>query len=193
MAVPAETDIGPRDAYWTEEDYLRLPEDRWRVELIDGSLLVSPSPAGLHQRLETRLWHAIDAAAPNNFEVLTTINVRVASGRILIPDLAVVTNPGSEQLVWDAPDVAMIIEIESPSSVAMDRAIKPPLYAAAGIPRYLRIELAEQGAAAVQYTLVGGRYEAVVETAVGEMLRLVEPFAAELDLTALSRQTRRQS
>jgi Uma2 family endonuclease len=35
---------------WTREEVLALPDDGNRYELIDGELLVTPSPRGIHQR-----------------------------------------------------------------------------------------------------------------------------------------------
>jgi len=35
---------------WTREEVLALPDDGHRYELIDGELLVTPSPTGRHQR-----------------------------------------------------------------------------------------------------------------------------------------------
>ena len=43
--------VGP----WTEQDYLALPADRRRIELLDGSLMVSPSAGYRHQRLSFQL------------------------------------------------------------------------------------------------------------------------------------------
>ncbi len=43
--------VGP----WTERDYLALPEDRRRIELLDGGLLASPAAGGRHQRLSSHL------------------------------------------------------------------------------------------------------------------------------------------
>jgi len=72
-------------------------------------------------------------------EVLEGINVRLATGRILIPDLVVVRGI-SEGVVTDAADVALVAEIVSPSTGSQDRLLKPALYASAGIPCYLRID-----------------------------------------------------
>lgn len=191
MAQPASAGdlLLDHDGPWTEQDFLALPEDR-RIELVDGGLLVSPHAGRPHQRLSFRLAVALDAAVAAGFEVAESINVRVGPGRILIPDLAVVTDPGADGVVADAAQVAMVVEIVSPGSVAADRAVKPPLYAAAGIPHYLRVELTESGASGVAYQLKGGRYS---EVARGERLRLVEPFPVELDLPALARRTRPQA
>jgi hypothetical protein len=57
--------VGP----WTEQDYLALPADRRRIELLDGSLLVSPSAGYRHQRLSSQLWLALSSMAPAGFEV----------------------------------------------------------------------------------------------------------------------------
>jgi Uma2 family endonuclease len=82
--------------------------------------------------------------------------------------------------VLDAADVAMVVEIVSPGSVAADRAIKPRLYAEAGIPHYVRVELA--GPTAILGRLAGERYEL---TAADQVLRMREPFPLDLDLPSL--------
>ncbi|MBV9142940.1 MAG: Uma2 family endonuclease [Pseudonocardiales bacterium] len=188
-AQAAQPDLFEHVGPWTEQDYLALPEDR-RLELLDGGLLVSPSAGSRHQRLSSHLWHALGRAAPSGLEVLEAINVRVAPGRILIPDLVVVTNPGLELAVWDPPEVAMVVEIVSPNSVAADRAIKPQLYAAAGIEHYLRIELNGPGPSAVAYRLHQGHYVEVASSRSGQPLRLAQPFPVDLDLADLAAATR---
>ena len=191
MASPAQHEpalldhVGP----WTEEEFLALPDDR-RIELLDGGLLVSPGPGGRHQRMSSQLWHALGRAAPSWLEVLEAINVRVRPDCILIPDLVVVTNPGLDLTVWDPADVAMIVEIVSPGSMAADRAIKPQLYAAAGIEHYLRIELGKPSPSSVAYRSQRDRYAEVASPAPGQLLRLAEPFPVELDLAALAAATR---
>lgn len=47
--------VGP----WTEEDWLALPGGMGRVELLDGTLLVSPNPGGPHQRMVRNLADAV--------------------------------------------------------------------------------------------------------------------------------------
>lgn len=175
------SEIELHEGPWTEADYFALPEDHRRIELLDGSLLVSPDPTVRHQRLGVRIWGALDKVCPSGLEVLPPINLRLQSGRILIPDLAVVTRLGIDGVTVEASDVALALEIVSPGSVAADRAIKPRLYAEAGIPTYVRIELAG-GPAAIVGRLLGDRY---VISEPNHVLRLDDPFRAEIDLPAL--------
>lgn len=120
-------------------------------------------------------------AAPAGFEVLAAINVRVAPGKILISDLAVVTTSGEERTVADPADVALIVEITSPGNAAVDRAISPPLCAHAGSPHYLRIELGPAPPSAVVFRLRRGRYAPLrrARAGAGEWLCLDEPFAVD--------------
>ncbi|MGH3718055.1 MAG: Uma2 family endonuclease [Pseudonocardiaceae bacterium] len=191
-AQPSAAQSGLLDhvGQWTERDYLALPEDRRRIELLDGGLLVSPAAGNRHQRLSFHLCYALGRAAPSWLEVLEAINVRVAPGRILIPDLAVVANPGLDLKVTESADVVMVVEIVSPGSVAADRAIKPPLYSAAGIEHYLRIELGNSGPSSVTYRLRRGRYAEVASSSPGKCLCLVDPFPVDLDLAELAAATR---
>jgi Uma2 family endonuclease len=136
MAAPVP-EVFDHSGPWTEEDFLALPVDQ-RLELLDGALLVSPSARLRRQRLPFRLAVALDAALPARLEVLKAINVRVGPGKILIPDLAVVSTPGLDVMVCAAADVVLVMEITSPGNAVTDRAVKPQLYAQAGIPHYLR-------------------------------------------------------
>jgi Uma2 family endonuclease len=193
MAHPASAPhaLLDHDGPWTEEDFLALPVDR-RIELVDGGLLVSPNAGRRHQRLAFRLATALDAAVPDGLEVMEAINVRAGPGRILIPDITVVTDPGADDVVADAANIAMVVEIVSPGSVAADRAVKPPLYAAARIPHYLRVEFDGVGAAATAYVLRDGHYVEAISALAGQTLTLVEPFPVVLDPSALARRTRRR-
>lgn len=65
---------------WTEEEWAALPESMGRVELLDGTLVVSPFPAASHQRLVRNLGRALEDAATAGFEVFDGLNIRVSRG-----------------------------------------------------------------------------------------------------------------
>jgi len=78
----------PRRRDWTWADLQEIPDDRHRYEIIDGSLHVSPSPSRPHQIAASRLVQLLLAAAPDDVEVVETIDV--AFGRhSLEPDVVV--------------------------------------------------------------------------------------------------------
>lgn len=198
MAVPTsatttETDRipDPVAGHWTEERFLELPTDQRRVELLDGALLVSPNPARPHQRLSSRLWAALDPACPYGLEVQEAVNIRLGPERILIPDLAVVTLVDSDGVTCEASEVRLVVEILGLNRRRTDEAVKPALYAAAGIPHYLRIDLGPDGPEATAYALSDGRYRETDRARPGERLRLTEPIALDVDLAALLAARRR--
>jgi Uma2 family endonuclease len=166
---------------WTEEDYLALGETADRVELFDGSLLVSPAPTPRHQRISFNLATSMTAAASAaGLDVYEAINIRLKHGRIPIPDLAVVGPIDLDEPVVDVSAVQLICEIVSPGNPASDRVIKMHYYAEAGIPWYLLVEQEPE------VTLRLLRYENghYVEHAVGRVgapLRMTEPVTVDLD------------
>lgn len=178
MSVMSE--IETHRGAWTEEAFLALPEAHRRIELLDGALLMNPSPTDRHQRLSLLLAMALERAHPPGTRVLQAVDVRVGRDRILVPDIVVVTKPLTEIKVFDASDVLLALEIVSPGSVAADRAIKPPLYAQAGIPLYVRVE--QGGPVAHTFGLSTDRY---LLTSSGAVLELPDPFGVAVDLAAL--------
>ncbi|MGQ0464753.1 MAG: Uma2 family endonuclease [Sporichthyaceae bacterium] len=185
MSVHPEAAVLPErylnEGPWTEADYFDLPEDIARIELLDGALLVNPPPTVGHQRLTLRLAMALAAVCPSGLEVVVGAGVRLITGRIFIPDIAVVVSHiDGDARVFEARDVRLALEIVSPGSVALDRAVKPPLYAESGIATYVRIEKA--GPTAHVLRLHTGKY---VPESAGTSLRLEEPFPAVVDLPEL--------
>jgi Uma2 family endonuclease len=132
----------PDSGRWTVDDLDALPEDGVRREIIDGVLIVSPSPTASHQNIAARLCVALGSLCPPEFDTTQGVEVRIGKHRALIPDVLAVTARAAERNPhWFAPhEVVLAVEVVSPSSVAFDRITKPALYAQAGIPSYWRIE-----------------------------------------------------
>src|SRR6266571_2744160 len=105
----------------TYEDYVRLPDDGRRYEILDGELEVSPAPAPRHQRVLLNLLRIVD----RHVEERDLGLVYVAAGRE-----AIVT----ERAIEGPPDLA--VEILSPWSDRRDRVAKAGLYARYGIRHY---------------------------------------------------------
>lgn len=139
----------------SETEYMALGETPARAELWDGNLLVRPRDTPRHQTELSALASALQAGRPD-LHVLSGVNVRLAPGRIVIPDLVVTGPIDFDEPIVEATAVHLVAEIVSPASASFDRTLKMYGYAAAGIPRYLLIE--QENRTRRGHLLVGGRY-----------------------------------
>jgi Uma2 family endonuclease len=141
MTTPTDWTDPPADG-WTTDDLDRLCRVGRRRELIDGVVLVSPSPGPLHEGVAGLLGAKIGALCPPGHAVAPGVEIRFSDQRCFTPDLAVVIGADNRNPAdWLVPrQVLIAIEIVAPTSLLMDRITKPALYAAAGIPYYWRVE-----------------------------------------------------
>jgi Uma2 family endonuclease len=138
----ALSDVPPTNG-WTTDDLDALPEDGVRRELLDGVILVSPSPSSVHQVIAMRLGVALEQTCPDHLFVSQANDVRINPRRLFIPDVLVTTFEAAQRRsgAFAAEEIVLAVEIVSPSSQSMDRVMKPALYAKAGIPFYWMIEI----------------------------------------------------
>ncbi|GAA2871305.1 hypothetical protein Acy02nite_29570 [Actinoplanes cyaneus] len=182
MSIAVTEHLGP----WTEEDYLALGETPDRIELFDGSLLVSPAPTMRHQHIARRLASLLDPGADNaGFWVFEAINVRLQANRIFIPD--VVVTPEQDGAQVEAGQVVLVAEVVSPGNAGNDRVLKMALYAAARIEWYLLIEPDKESITVRLFRIQGDHYAEHAVAEHGERLVATEPFPFELDADALLR------
>jgi len=124
----------------SESDFLALPETIRPAELVDGEVVMPPSPSFWHQELLGRVVAALrswSATAPIPVTVAQApLDVRFAAGRILQPDAMVFLTRLDRQATSPLeriPDVC--IEVLS-SNRTYDRITKRFLYAEAGVQEY---------------------------------------------------------
>ncbi|MEZ0166744.1 Uma2 family endonuclease [Kineococcus sp. LSe6-4] len=104
-----------------------------RMELIDGSLHVTPLGDLRHQRLIMTVAQGLAGLAPAGWVVLPGANVlrRGATDRLLIPDVVVLAEDAvaAGGVYADPSDVLLVVEVECPSTRSVDRLLKRDLYA----------------------------------------------------------------
>ncbi|MET7465815.1 Uma2 family endonuclease [Nonomuraea sp. NPDC005501] len=167
---------------FTVDDLLTFPDDGNRYELFTGSLLVSPVPTPLHQRVTGRICIILGAAAPLELELLQTVTLRGSDVDLWIPDVVVVPAAATESvgLMFSPHDVRLAVEVVSPSSRAQDRLLKAGAYAAAGIPLYWRVET-DEGPTIYVHELDGTTYRPPVAHKAGTVAELHAPFPVSFD------------
>jgi Uma2 family endonuclease len=124
----------------TYDDLQAMPEDGHRYELIDGVLIVTPSPRHLHQRAVTRLLTLLAAAAPDGIEALVgPFDYVVSDVTVLEPDIIVArTSDYGEYNIRRTP--LLVVEVQSPSTARIDRGTKRLAFEGAGVPSYWLID-----------------------------------------------------
>ncbi|WP_229403626.1 Uma2 family endonuclease [Micromonospora okii] len=173
---------------WREQDLPDLPENGNRYEIIDGSLHVTPPAGYAHHELADEIRLALRAGMPQGWRVIREAGVRVPGGN-LIPDLTVLKPNAPADGMWAEPgDVALVVEVESPSSRRHDRFTKPALYAEAGIPAYWRVERGDFGPVVYRYELAkGDHYQLLGTVGPDDPVQVTEPWPTTLDPSAWPR------
>ncbi len=141
VVTPADWMPGPEQGSWTYDDYAALPDDGHRYEIVNGVLVMAPSPNGSHQDAVLRIAHYLLAHvefAGLGKVRLAPFDVQLTPKEVFQPDVLVVLSAHLERVlekkVVGAPDLA--VEVASPSTALYDRVTKYEKYAHAGVQEY---------------------------------------------------------
>ena len=158
----------PADTRFTYDDFVLLPDDGKRHEIIDGEHYVTPSPNVRHQRLVRRLLLEIELylkTNPRAGEVFPApLDVVLSHFDVVEPDLLFVagdqTDILTEKNVQGAP--ALVIEVLSKSTRKRDAQTKRRLFERSGVREYWLVD-PELDAVQVFRPTLEGRLARVVE------------------------------
>ncbi|HEY0970065.1 MAG TPA: Uma2 family endonuclease [Gemmatimonadales bacterium] len=134
---------------WTAEEVRAMQDESRpapRYELVDGELLVTPSPGVAHQRAVLALARALfDYVRTHSLgEVLVSpADLGLEPETVVQPDVFVVPARGEGRArSWrDVRALLLAIEVISPSSARADRVRKRRLYQRTGVPEYWAVDL----------------------------------------------------
>ena len=143
MAMPAA------NRRWTAREVRALiaesPLATPRYELVDGELLVTPSPNYPHQRAVSLLWVALEtylAENPIGRALTSPFDVELEAEFVSQPDVFVVPMREARRLLTEMParELLLTAEVLSPSSGRHDRVTKRPRYQR-HVPEYWILDL----------------------------------------------------
>lgn len=126
---------------WNRARWEHLPEDGNRYEVIDGVLYMSTAPSSFHQWIARQglleLHRQIDLPGLG-VTLMAPIGVFMPGCEPVQPDLVVVLTADRDNFrdrrIEGVP--ALLVEVQSPSTVGYDDRTKRQAYARAGVPEY---------------------------------------------------------
>jgi Uma2 family endonuclease len=149
MVTPADEIPGPQQGDWTYEAYAALTDDGECYEIVQGVLVMSPSPEDIHQDTIGEIYAFLrDQIKLKHLGrvFMAPFDVVLSSHNVFQPDVLVVLNEHLERAqskcVWGAPD--LVVEVISLSSKLYDRVNKHTAYEQAGVPEYWLVDPRKQ-------------------------------------------------
>ena len=148
VAVSERTEAQFRGLRMTADEFLELPDDGYNYELIDGVVVMSPSPNPQHQRITMEIATQIALFLRNHAvgEVLPEIDVHIGQGPtggdlVYKPELIFVRSerlPAMRDKIIGGPD--LVVEVVSRGSRRMDSETKKNDYERFGVREYWLID-----------------------------------------------------
>jgi Uma2 family endonuclease len=173
----------PQSRALTSADLESLPDDGHRYELLDGTLIVTPAPSWLHQRVVSRIARQLEASCPPDMEVFfAPFDVTIALDTVLQPDVLVARRDAlDDHGLTTAPVLA--VEVLSPSTRHIDLSLKRSRYEVAGCPSYWVVD--PEKPSLLAWELRGGSYVLVADVTGGASFTASSPYDVTVSPAAL--------
>jgi Uma2 family endonuclease len=157
----------PAGGVWTYEEYMKLPVESTRYEVIDGDLYITPPPSARHQVAIGKLMMSLYPAEEDlglGILFLGPLDVLFGQGDFIEPDGIFVRRDRAEIIkdhgIEGVPD--LIIECVAPETAERDRGLKRERYACFGVPEYWVFDAEERSLEIYQHDGKGFREPKVV-------------------------------
>ncbi|MGQ0742897.1 MAG: Uma2 family endonuclease [Acidimicrobiales bacterium] len=159
---------------FTVSDVWEMPDDGYRHELIDGVLIVTPSPSLIHQRASGRLLIELSRASSPEFEVIgAPFDWKLGSHSVFQPDLLVARTADLGPLRLERTPL-LVVEIQSPSTRRVDFLLKRSAFESAGVADYWLVDPDQPGI--THLALIEGVYAEVARVGGDEIFKANRPF-----------------
>ncbi len=128
----------------TASEYMELPETSQPMMLIDGEIIVSPSPTPEHQDSVGEIFFFLKRLKPIGKFYIAPLDVRFDASNVMQPDVLWIAPDGRCQIdpitkqLTGAPD--FIAEVASPGTVRTERKKKFVLYEKYGVREYWLVD-----------------------------------------------------
>jgi hypothetical protein len=172
-----------RHGRWTAQRALaELPDVAESViEVVDGSLVLSPLTDSRYQDVVTRLWHVLDKAARAvGLEAVPEADV-VLGEDLACPHVCVLNRLDRDRGWIDSAEAVLVAEVLPSRADRQCRFVRPEKYAMAGIGHYMRVEFRGWTPVVFLRELAGRDYRLVGAAAAGTTFSMREPFPLEFD------------
>lgn len=135
----------PQRKHYTWDDYILLPDDGNRYEILEGDLVVTAAPVFGHQYTLGELYLMVRTWAdrgPGGIVGFAPIDVILAHDTICQPDLIWISPEREAEILGERcrgiPD--LVVEVLSPSTKRRDRTRKADIYARHGAREYWLVD-----------------------------------------------------
>jgi Uma2 family endonuclease len=170
---------------FTYDDLEDMPDDGYRREIIDGSLIVTPAPFGRHQRAVAKLVLILGGAETSDTMVIVApYDWKLPNGDSVQPDVVVIRRHDFAPDGPLPPTAVPLLVIEVLSSNAMqDLAVKRELYERFAVPQYWIVD--PKGPSLLALRLAGNSYEVEAELGADDVLLTERPFVVTVNVADL--------
>jgi Uma2 family endonuclease len=162
----------------TYEDYVQLPNDGKRYEILEGELSVTPAPNTKHQIASVNLTVLLSNHTRDKDMgriLYAPIDLILEPTSVLQPDLLFVSKARqhiiTERAVEGVPD--LVVEILSPATARIDRVTKAQIYARHKVPAYWIVDPEQES---VEIYLLSADGYRIATTLQGEAPASAPPF-----------------
>ena len=167
---------------YTVDDLFDFPDDGYRYEIFDGSLVVTPPPPFPHARATANLRDRLYDQAPRHLRIIEGAGLYPNDRNYFIPDLMVIPDEvlASGALGAQPQETLLVVEVLSPSNPSNDLVFKRELYAHHRVPEYWILDRRNRSLTVLQLA-EDGKYSDRAVLHPGEVWRSDYPFPLQID------------